>query len=73
MSSLSRVFIPNCDHKRFNEIADANPQYRMSLIEGRLEISMPVSAYTGQRQARIITQVGNWRAANSNLVGHFGS
>ena len=48
-SYIPPLIIPNCDNKVFEETAIANPDslYRMNLIEGRLEIMLPVHNETG--------------------------
>ncbi|CAG8434276.1 11190_t:CDS:2 [Scutellospora calospora] len=70
---ISQIIIPNCDYKRFEEIALANSHCRMNLIQGTLEIMPPVSNDTDQRKANIICDVVIWCRANANLVGHFGA
>ena len=47
MSCISHFVIPDCDYRRFEQIALANPHsFEMNLIEGQLEMS-PVSFETG--------------------------
>jgi hypothetical protein len=49
-SYIPPLIIPNCDKKVFEETVIANPDslYRMDLIEGRLEIMLPVHNDTGE-------------------------
>ncbi|CAG8683801.1 2122_t:CDS:2, partial [Ambispora leptoticha] len=72
MTTLSMGLNRNSE-QLFEEIAHANPQLRMNLIEGQLEL-MPMKKYClDAREFEVITQLGIWCRANRNLVGQGGA